>query len=91
MARRFWPDREALGRDFRLRFDGEPYRAARVNLGYEVDRIAFVAVAGVIGVVADYKVVHARVKVPWIESHDEIGVALVEAEHAGVSQASGSV
>jgi predicted permease len=37
MARRFWPDREALGRDFRLRFDGEPYRVIGVVADYKVD------------------------------------------------------
>jgi predicted permease len=37
MARRFWPDREALGRDFRTRFDGEPWRVVGVVADYKVD------------------------------------------------------
>ena len=37
MARRLWPDREALGRDFRLRFDGEPFRVIGVVADYKVD------------------------------------------------------
>jgi macrolide transport system ATP-binding/permease protein len=37
MARRYWPDREALGRDFRLRFDGEPWRVIGVVDDYKVD------------------------------------------------------
>lgn len=38
MARRFWSDRNAaLGRDFRLRFDGDPYRVVGVVADYKVD------------------------------------------------------
>ena len=37
MARRFWPDREALGRDFRLRFDGDPWRVIGVAADYKVN------------------------------------------------------
>ena len=37
MARRFWPDGQALGRDFRLRFDGEPFRVIGVVADYKVD------------------------------------------------------
>lgn len=37
MARRYWPDREAVGRDFRLRFDGEPWRIIGVVADYKVD------------------------------------------------------
>ncbi|HEX6314078.1 MAG TPA: ABC transporter permease [Gemmatimonadaceae bacterium] len=37
MARRYWPDREAVGRDFRLRFDGEPYRVIGVVADYKVN------------------------------------------------------
>jgi macrolide transport system ATP-binding/permease protein len=37
MARRFWPDGQALGRDFRLRFDGDPYRVIGVVADYKVD------------------------------------------------------
>ena len=37
MARRYWPDREALGRDFRLRFDGEPWRVIGVVADYKVN------------------------------------------------------
>lgn len=37
MARRFWPGREPLGRDFRLRFDGEPWRVIGVVADYKVD------------------------------------------------------
>src|SRR5688572_10199091 len=37
MARRFWPDREALGRDFRLRFDGDPWRVIGVVADYKVN------------------------------------------------------
>jgi hypothetical protein len=37
MARRYWPDREAIGRDFRLRFDGEPWRVIGVVADYKVN------------------------------------------------------
>ncbi len=37
MARRYWPDREAVGRDFRLRFDGEPWRVIGVVADYKVN------------------------------------------------------
>jgi hypothetical protein len=37
MARRFWPDREAVGQDFRTRFDGDPWRVIGVVADYKVD------------------------------------------------------
>lgn len=37
MARRYWPDREALGRDFRLRFEGDPWRVVGIVADYKVD------------------------------------------------------
>ncbi len=37
MARRYWPDREALGRDFRLRFEGDPWRVIGIVADYKVD------------------------------------------------------
>ena len=37
MARRYWPDREAVGRDFRLRFDGDPWRVIGVVADYRVN------------------------------------------------------
>ena len=37
MARRYWPDREAIGRDFRLRFDGDPWRVIGVVADYKVN------------------------------------------------------
>ena len=37
MARRYWPDREAVGRDFRLRFDGDPWRVIGVVADYKVN------------------------------------------------------
>jgi macrolide transport system ATP-binding/permease protein len=37
MARRYWPDREAIGRDFRLRFDGEPWRVIGIVADYKVN------------------------------------------------------
>jgi predicted permease len=37
MARRYWPDREAVGRDFRLRFDGDPWRIIGVVADYKVN------------------------------------------------------
>ena len=37
MARRYWPDREAIGRDFRLRFDGEPWRVIGVVADHKVN------------------------------------------------------
>jgi predicted permease len=37
MARRYWPDRDAIGRDFRLRFDGEPWRVIGVVADYKVN------------------------------------------------------
>ena len=36
MARRYWPDREAVGRDVRFRFDGDPWRVIGVVADYKV-------------------------------------------------------
>jgi predicted permease len=37
MARRYWPDREAVGQDFRTRFDGDPWRVIGVVADYKVN------------------------------------------------------
>lgn len=37
MADRYWPDREAVGREFRTSWDGEPYRIVGVVQDYKVD------------------------------------------------------
>jgi hypothetical protein len=37
MAKRYWPDREAVGRDFRTSFDGEPWQIIGVMADYKVN------------------------------------------------------
>ncbi len=37
MAERYWPGREAVGRELRLRWDGDPYRVVGVVADYKVD------------------------------------------------------
>ncbi|HEX9565062.1 MAG TPA: ABC transporter permease [Gemmatimonadaceae bacterium] len=37
MAERFWPGQQALGREFRLRWDGDPYVIVGVVADYKVD------------------------------------------------------
>ena len=37
MARRYWPDRDAIGRDFRLRFGDTPWRVIGVVADYKVN------------------------------------------------------